>query len=141
MTTQKAFLISELHRYKKEHGKIPMGLDLTIKSGYPTVFDFIHAFGSLKQALVEASMNKELPKIYNNKCSICKCSFTTEIKHRYICKKKECRYISDKLLQVEQQKKKYKHSIFHFLSNDELIEYFRYLYSVKKENLNTIKVI
>lgn len=58
-TADKEFLIAELLRFRNENNRIPVGLDMQISSGYPSLWEYIMRFGSWNNALNEVFYNKE----------------------------------------------------------------------------------
>ena len=138
----KQYYILEAKRYYKEYNKSPRMLDWSDKEGYPRYWDVRDEFGYWTDFLREAGLplNTNVgPK--HIICEICGREYKTTRANRKICESKKCRYIRDSLYHVKYLKERYDCSLFNFVDEDKLIGYFACLYSVKKKNLPTMKVI
>ena len=138
----KQYYIFEAKRYYKEYNKSPRMLDWNGKNDYPKYWEVRDEFGHWTDFLREADLplNTQV-KTKSITCEICGREFTTGRTNRKICDSKRCRYIRDSLYHVKYLKERYDCSLFNFVDEDKLIDYFSCLYKVKKKNLPMMKVI
>ena len=136
------YFIAEAQRYHKEHNRSPRMLDWKGKDDYPNYWDVRSEFGLWSKFLNAAFLPLNIPvKSKRIACEICGMEFTTGRTNRKICDSKRCRYIRDSLYHVKYLKERYDCSLFNFINEDKLIDYFSCLYKAKKENLPMMKVI
>lgn len=142
MNYEKQYLLAEAKRFYSEYDCSPRMKDWDTDNDYPTVWYVRKAFGAWTTFLREAELPLNSPKKERiMTCEICGINITTKLANKKICNNKKCRYIRDSLYHVNFLKKKYVCSMFHFIPEDKLIEYFSCVYNVKKKNLSMIEVI
>lgn len=142
MNSQKEHYLSEAKRFFVEHNRSPRTIDWTIKTDYPNQNDVRNVFGSWQNFLNAADLpQNKVSKTRYILCEICGNKFETTRSDRKICDNKKCRYIRDSILHTKYLKKKYECSMFHFVPDDKLVDYFSCMYQIKVKNLPSMKVI
>lgn len=129
---KKEFLISEIHRFIKENEREPIALDMAIMRGFPSQREFIKAFGSWAKAKESAGCVVFKPeRSKKRKCPFCGEEFEPFSGRQKICQSKKCRFVRDRMLTAKYQKKKHAFSIFHYMNETQMVDYFKNLYDVK----------
>jgi hypothetical protein len=67
---KKQFLIDEINRFILEHNRFPVGKDMKVKNGYPSLNQYISVFGSWSEAIEEMEIKQvqDLPGLDNLLC-------------------------------------------------------------------------
>ena len=139
-----------MRRFFKEEGRNPKQLDFVVsnKGDYPEYMEYRNTFKidwseilELAGLSVEAKFKKFRVRTFTINCEVCGMETTTTRKDRKICNSKKCRYVRDMLLEAKYNKRKYPFSIFHYVSNEDLKEYYRKLYDLRKKNVHMSGVV
>lgn len=142
MNLTKQYLLTEAMRFHREYKCSPKIKDWRAKNSYPSFNEVRQSFGSWTAFLTEAGLDLNIPiKEKYIICKICGRKFETTRINRNICDNRKCRYIRDSIYRVKYLKEKHTCSVFHFIPEDKLIDYFSCVYSTKKDNLLMVKVI
>ena len=149
---RKEFLLSEIRRFFIEEGRNPKQLDFVIsnRGGYPDYMEYRNTFNidwseilKLAGLYTDAKTKTKTSRIetFNINCEICGIEAVVTREDRKICDSNKCRYVRDMLLIVKHNKRKYKFSIFHYVPDEELKEYYKKLYDLKKKNISMLGVV
>lgn len=139
-----------MHRFFIEEGRNPKQLDFVInnKGGYPDYMEYRNTFSidwseilKLADLDVEAKVKTFRVRTFSINCEICRIKIVTTRKDRKICDSKKCRYVRDMLLVAKYNMRKYPFSIFHYVSDEDLKEYYCKLYDFKKKNIDMHRVV
>ena len=136
------YFIAEAKRYHKEHNRSPRMLDWEGKNDYPSYWEVRSEFGLWSKFLTAANLplNTQVKPNYIT-CEICGMEYKTTRANRKICDSKKCRYIRDSIYHVKYLKERYDCSLFNFIDDDMLIDYFSCLYKIKKKNINLMRLV
>lgn len=151
---RKEFLLIEMRRFSIEEGRNPKQLDFVIgnKGNYPEYMEYRDTFkidwleilklaGLYIDDKTEVKIKMSHTEMFCMNCEICGIEIVTTMKSKNICDSNKCRYVRDMLLVVKSNKRKYPFSIFHYVPDEELKEYYKKLYDLRKKHIYMLGVV